>query len=62
MDTNRAPGLDEIPIVFYQQYWDVVKFDVMRMFRYFFVETLDVHHLKYGIITLLPKISGANKL
>jgi hypothetical protein len=62
MDVNRAPGPDEIPSEFYQHCWDIVKGDIMRLFEHFYEGTLDVQRLNYGIITLLPKVSEANKI
>lgn len=62
MDTNRAPAPDNIPIEFYQHCWDVVKNDIVKIFDQFYEGSLDVQRLNYGVITLLPKISEANKI
>lgn len=62
MEANRAPELDYIPAEFYQSCWDTVKGDVMRLFYSFHKGTLDVQRLNYGIITLLPKVSGADRI
>ena len=34
----------------------------MRIFRHFHDGTLDVQRLNYGVITLLPKVSGAERI
>lgn len=62
MVPNRAPGPDNIPVEFYQSCWEVVKDDIMSLFRHFHRGTLDVQRLNYGVITLLPKVSGADKI
>lgn len=62
MDSNRAPGLDNIPIEFYQCCWETVRHDIMQLFAHFHSGTLDVQRLNYGVITLLPKISGADRI
>jgi len=62
MESNRAPGPDDIPVEFYKHYWDFVKGDIMRLFEAFHNNTLDVARLNYGIITLIPKINGAKKI
>ena len=62
MNNNRAPGPDNIPAEFYQHFWDIMKKYIMRLFTALYEGTLDVHRLNYGIITLLPKINGANKI
>jgi hypothetical protein len=61
MDSNRAPRPDEIPSKFYQHCCEVVKFDIMNLLGHFHASTLDVQCLNYGIITLLPKVTKANK-
>jgi hypothetical protein len=35
VDSNRAPGQDDIPKKFYQYCWEVVKYDVMNLFYTF---------------------------
>jgi hypothetical protein len=62
MDKNKAPGPDNIPIEFFQHCWGVVNHDIMRLFHHFHDGTLDIKRLNYGVITLLPKISGADKI
>ena len=62
MDTNRAPGPDNIPTEFYQHCWEVVQHDIMNIFYHFHAGSLDVQRLNYGVITLLPKIAEANKI
>jgi hypothetical protein len=32
MERNKAPGLDGLPMDFYQKIWDVIKIDLMAMF------------------------------
>jgi hypothetical protein len=62
MAPNKAPGPNNIPIEFYQHCWDIIKWDVMNLFHAFHAGSLDVARLNYGIITLLPKVSGADKI
>lgn len=62
MAPNRAPGPNNIPVEFYQSCWEVVKGDSMSLFSHFHRGALDVQRLNYGIITLLPKVSGADKI
>uniref|UniRef100_A0A453DAZ8 Reverse transcriptase domain-containing protein n=1 Tax=Aegilops tauschii subsp. strangulata TaxID=200361 RepID=A0A453DAZ8_AEGTS len=62
MESNRAPGPDNIPAEFYKACWDFVKVDIMRIFEAFHTGTLDVARLDYGVITLIPKMTGAKKI
>lgn len=59
MDAKRAPGPDNIRVEFYQCCWDVVKFDIMRLFDEFHKGTLDVQR---RVITLLHKVSDAERI
>jgi hypothetical protein len=40
----------------------VVKPDIMRLLHHFHAGTLDIRRLNYGVITLLPKNLGADKI
>ena len=62
MEPNKAPGPDNIPVEFYQHCWEVVKNDIMHLFVDFYNNELDVQRLNYGVITLLPKMSDANRI
>jgi hypothetical protein len=62
MDVNMAPGPDNILIEFFQHCWHIVQFDVVYMFSSFFHGAPYVKIFNYGVITLLPKISGAEKI
>jgi hypothetical protein len=62
MESNRAPGPDDIPTEFYQHCWELVKNDVMNLFYRFHNGSLNLQRLNYGVITLLPKMADANKI
>jgi hypothetical protein len=62
METNRAPGPDDISSEFYQHFWEVVKDDIMNLFYGFYNGTLDLQCLNYKVITLLPKMADASKI
>jgi hypothetical protein len=40
----------------------VIKDDIMEMFRDFHEGELDISRINYGVITLLPKITDAEKI
>lgn len=62
MKPDKALGPDNIPIEFFQAAWPIVSSDIFNMFQEFHKGTLEVQRLNYGIITLLPKLSGADKI
>jgi hypothetical protein len=39
--SDGAPGPDGLPFVFYQHFWDMLKDDLMAMFKYFHEGKLD---------------------
>lgn len=53
MKHNTALGLDGFPPEFYQVLWNVIKEDLMALFRNFHVGTLPMHCLNFGTILLL---------
>jgi hypothetical protein len=56
MKHNKAPGPDGFPIEFYQLFWNLIKDDLMAMFREFHDGHLPSSHLNYGVISLIPKL------
>ena len=62
MDHNKAPGPDGLPAEFYQQFWDVIKGDLMQMFHDLHNGDLPLFSRNFGVITLLPKTQEASKI
>ena len=62
MEHNKAPGLDGFPAEFYQVFLDVIKFDLINLFKEFHNGTLHLFSLKFGTIILLPKCVEAIKI
>ena len=61
MEHNKAPGPDSFPAEFYQVFWEIIKEDLMALFKDFHEERLPLYSLNFGVITLLPKIVEANR-
>ena len=55
MKHSKAPGPDGFPVEFYQKCWHIIKRDLMPMFQDLFDGHLNLFHLNFGTITLLPK-------
>lgn len=62
LEKNKAVGPDKIPIEFYQSCWEVIKSDIVEMFKEFYEGNLNVSRINYGVITLLPKVQDAAKI
>src|SRR3954464_9099762 len=62
MAHNKSPGPDGFNAEFYQHFWELVKTDLMDLFEDFHNEKLDISRLNYGVITLVPKMQGADQI
>ena len=62
MNPSSAPGPDGLPVTFFKTFWQTVKPEVMALFEEFYSGSMDLGHLNYGIITLIPKVSGASDI
>jgi hypothetical protein len=54
-----APGPDGLSFLFYHKFWDIVKGDIMNMFRDFYEGGIDLFRLNFAMLTLIPKVEDA---
>ena len=59
MKSNSAPGPDGFLAEFYKKCWHIIKGDLLPMFHDLFSGQLQLFHLNFGTITLLPKKTEA---
>jgi hypothetical protein len=62
MKNNKAPNPDGFPAEFYQAFWEVIKEDLMALFKEFHEGNLPLFILNIGIITLLQKPKEATQI
>uniref|UniRef100_A0A453FRQ8 Uncharacterized protein n=2 Tax=Aegilops tauschii subsp. strangulata TaxID=200361 RepID=A0A453FRQ8_AEGTS len=62
MNPSSAPGPDGLPVKFFQTFWPAIEQEVMALFEEFYVGSIDLQRLNYGIITLIPKVPGASDI
>jgi hypothetical protein len=62
MEHNKAPGPDGFPAEFYQVCWEIIKDDLMELFREFHNGNLPLYSLNFGTIILLPKSREATRI
>ena len=62
MKSNSAPGPDRFPVEFYKRCWHIIKGDLLPMFHDLFAGQLQLFHLNFGTITLLPKKTEAVRI
>ncbi|KAE8767940.1 hypothetical protein D1007_60629 [Hordeum vulgare] len=62
MKACSAPGPDGLPVVFFQRFWETVRPVIMPMFHEFYIGTLDMGRINFGVIALIPKVVGASDI
>jgi hypothetical protein len=62
MDLNASPGPDGIPVGFYKEFWNEIKFTMLEMFQDLHRGGLNLSRLNYGMISLIPKLKEANNI
>ena len=62
MKHNSAPGPDGFPAEFYQNFWDVIKTDLLQLFTCLHSGQLELFRLNFGEIILLPKVNEAVRI
>jgi hypothetical protein len=62
MNPNKASGLDDFFILFYQTYWDLIKDNLVLMFQDFHQNKFDISRLNRALICLIPKVKDANSI
>ena len=62
MEHNKAPGPDGFPAEFYQNFWEVIKHDLLLLFGCLHVGQLELFRLNFGEIILIPKVNEAERI
>jgi hypothetical protein len=55
MEHNKTPSFNGFPTEFYYSCWEIIKNDLMELFRDFHNGKLPLFSLNFGTIILLPK-------
>lgn len=62
MKENSTPGPNGFSVSFFKKFWDIIKWDMLKMFQDFWDEHLDIKRLNFGVITLVPKLKEPNNI
>lgn len=60
--SNSAPGLDGFSVSFFKKFWPVLKYLVYAIIQRFCLGTVDISRLNYAVLTLIPKVKGADSI
>ena len=55
---NKAPGVDGISPLFFQNYWNIIKDDVVNAISSFFHTSNLIRTVNETIISLIPKVDN----
>jgi hypothetical protein len=62
MEHNKAPDLDAFSAGFYQTFWDTIKGGLLDLFNCLHAGQLELFHLNFDEIILLPKVNEAERI
>ncbi|XP_073359806.1 uncharacterized protein [Aegilops tauschii subsp. strangulata] len=60
--SDGAPGPDGLSFLFLQNFWEIIKHDIMVMFDDFHKGNLDIYRLNFAMLTLIPKEKDATNM
>jgi hypothetical protein len=59
---DTAPGPDGFLVLFYKRCWPWIKTQVLQILNGFALGTVDIARLNFGILSLIPKVPGADNI
>ncbi|XP_071680508.1 uncharacterized protein [Lolium perenne] len=62
MKPDSAPGPDGLPVLFFKRFWGILREPILQMLNDFALGRVDIARLNFGIISLIPKVKGAERI
>jgi hypothetical protein len=62
MKPDSAPGPDGLPVLFFKKFWGTLKGVILQLLNDFVLGRVDIACLNFGIISLIPKVKGADSI
>jgi hypothetical protein len=60
MKPDSAPGPDGFPVLFFKKFWGILRGPILHLLNDFTLGRMDIARLNFGIISLIPKVKGAD--
>ena len=62
MKNDTAPGPDGWPVEFFKKFWPSLKHVFHAIINGFALGQVDLARLNFGVISLIPKVKGADSI
>jgi hypothetical protein len=62
MKVDTAPCPDGLPVIFFKKFWSLTKPYILDILNGFALGRVDIARLIFRILTLIPKIQGAEDI
>jgi hypothetical protein len=62
MKPDSAPGPDGLPVLFFKRFWEILRAPILKILNDFALGRVDIARLNFGIISLIPKVKGADQI
>jgi hypothetical protein len=59
---DTAPGLDGLSVIFFKKFWPLLRKEILAILNGFALGTVDIARLNFGILSLIPKVPGADNI
>jgi hypothetical protein len=60
--SDTAPGPDGLAVIFFKKLWPLLRKEVLAILNGFAMGTVDIARLNFGILSLIPKVPGADNI
>jgi hypothetical protein len=60
LDTGTRPGC--LPVIFFKKFWPMLRKEILVILNGFALGTVDIARLNFGILSLIPKVPGADNI
>ena len=62
MKSDTAPGTDGWPVAMFKRFWSLLQGQIFGVCNGFMHGEVDISRLNFGILSLIPKVQGADNI
>jgi hypothetical protein len=60
--SDTAPGPDGLSVIFFKKFWPMLRKEILAILNRFALGIVDIARLNFGILSLIPKVPGADNI